>query len=74
MDGVRGELERRCAGSGKRFHFPATRPVCPDMARITVERLVACLRDGTGEVGLPPAEVADAARLTLTRMLELGAR
>lgn len=74
VDGVRGELERRCAGTGKRFHFPATRPVCPDMERITVERLVACLRDGTGEVGLPPAQVADAARLTLTRMLELGAR
>ena len=74
VDGVRGELERRCAGTGKRFHFPATRPVCPDMARITVERLVACLREGSGEVELPPAEVAEAARRTLERMLELGAR
>ena len=74
VDGVRGELERRCAGSGKRFHFPATRPVCPDMERITADKLVACLRDGTGEVGMPPVEVADAARRTLTRMLELGAR
>ncbi|WP_087313540.1 quinolinate synthase NadA [Olsenella sp. An293] len=74
VDGVRGELERRCAGTGKRFHFPATRPVCPDMARISAERLVACLREGTGEVGLPPAEVADAARRALSRMLELGAR
>ena len=74
VDGVRGELERRCAGSGKRFHFPATRPVCPDMARITVDRLVACLRDGTGEVGLPEPEVADGARRALRRMLELGAR
>ena len=74
VDGVRGELERRCAGTGKRFHFPATRPVCPDMARITAERLVACLREGTGEVGLPSAGVAEAARRTLERMLELGAR
>lgn len=74
VDGVRGELERRCAGTGKRFHFPPTRPVCPDMERITAQKLVACLRDGTGEVGLPPAQVTDAARLTLTRMLELGAR
>ena len=74
VDGVRGELGRRCAGTGKRFHFPATRPVCPDMARITAERLVACLREGTGEVGLLPAGVAEAARRTLERMLELGAR
>ena len=44
------------------------------MARITAERLVACLREGTGEVGLPPAGVAEAARRTLERMLELGAR
>lgn len=74
VDGVRGELERRCAGTGKRFHFPATRPACPDMDRITAERLVACLREGTGEVVLPPAEVADGARAALARMLELGSR
>lgn len=74
VDGVRGELERRTAGTGKRFHFPATRPACPDMDRITAERLVTCLRDGSGEVGLPPSEVADGARAALTRMLELGAR
>ena len=72
VDGVRGELERRCAGTGKRFHFPPTRPACPDMDRITAEGLVACLRDGTGEVGLPPAGVAERARAALERMLELG--
>lgn len=72
VDGVRGELERQTAGTGKRFHFPATRPGCPDMDRITVERLVDCLRNGSGEVGLPPAEVAEGARAALTRMLELG--
>ncbi len=72
VDGVRGELERQTAGTDKRFHFPATRPVCPDMDRITVERLVTCLRDGSGEVGLPPAEVAEGARAALARMLELG--
>lgn len=72
VDGVRGELERQTAGTGKRFRFPATRPACADMDRITVERLVACLRDGSGEVCLPPAEVAEGARSALTRMLELG--
>lgn len=74
VDGVRGELERRCAGTGKRFHFPATRPICPDMARITAEKVLACLRDGTGAVGLPPEGVAEGARAALARMLELGAR
>lgn len=72
VDGVRGELERRCAGTGKRFHFPATRPACPDMDRISADRLVACLRDGSGELSLPPADVAAGARRALTRMLELG--
>lgn len=70
VDGVRAELERRRPGA--RFHFPATRPACPDMDRITPERLVACLAEGTGEVGLPPAAVADRARATLDRMLELA--
>lgn len=73
VDGVRGELERRCAGMGKRFHFPPTRPVCPDMERITAEGVAACLREGSGEVGLPPEEVAAPARAALARMLELGA-
>lgn len=73
VDGVRGELERRCAGMGKRFHFPPTRPVCPDMERITAEGVAACLREGSGEVGLPPEEVAVPARVALARMLELGA-
>ena len=73
VDGVRGELERRCAGMGKRFHFPPTRPVCPDMERITAEGVAACLREGSGEVGLPPEGVAAPARAALARMLELGA-
>ena len=73
VDGVRGELERRCAGMGKRFHFPPTRPVCPDMERITAEGVAACLREGSGEVGLPPEEVSAPARAALARMLELGA-
>ena len=72
VEGVCGELERQTAGSGKRFHFPFTRPLCADMSRITTEKVVACLREGTGEIGLPPAYIAKAARCTLTRMLELG--
>lgn len=72
VDGVRGELERQTAGTGKHFHFPATRPACPDMDRISVEKLMACLREGSGEISLPPAEISEGVRCTLTRMLELG--
>ena len=53
VHGVIHELEARTAGTGKRFFFPATTPVCPNMARVTAEKVLACLRDGTGEVGLP---------------------
>ena len=72
VEGVIYELERRCEGQGKKFFFPATRPVCPNMARVTAERLVACLREGTGEVALPAPEVAEGARRALDRMLELA--
>ena len=72
VHGVLSELERRCAGSGKRFHFPATTPVCPNMARVTGQKVLDCLRDGTGEVGLPAPDVAERARAALDRMLELA--
>lgn len=72
VHGVLSELERRCAGSGKRFHFPATTPICPNMARVSAEKVRACLANGTGEVDLPPEDVADRARAALSRMLELA--
>lgn len=70
--GVLSELERRCAGTGKRFHFPATTPICPNMARVSGEKVRSCLADGTGEVDLPPDDVAERARAALSRMLELA--
>ena len=72
VHGVLSELERRCAGTGKRFHFPATTPICPNMARVTGQKVLDCLRDGTGEVGLPAPDVAARARAALDRMLELA--
>ena len=72
VHGVVAAMEAACAGQGKRFHFPRTLPLCPDMACISAERVLACLRDGTGEVGLPGPEVAEGARRALDRMLELG--
>ncbi|QOY60329.1 quinolinate synthase NadA [Thermophilibacter immobilis] len=72
VHGVLSELERRCAGTGKRFHFPATTPICPNMARVSGEKVRSCLADGTGEVDLPPDDVAERARAALSRMLELA--
>lgn len=72
VEGVGHEIARRCEGTGKRVHFPAPAPRCPDMAGITPEKVLACLETGSGEVPLPPD--ADAARAPLERMLELSAR
>ena len=72
--GVLHELERRCAGAGKRFYFPATVPTCINMDMITLEKLVACLEAGAGEVQAPAdAAAAAQAKLTLDRMLEYAA-
>ncbi len=70
VHGVVHELERQTAGSGKRFWFPETPPICPNMARVTAEKVLACLRDGTGEVALPAADVIDGSRRALDLMLE----
>lgn len=70
--GVRREMERATEGTGKRFYFPTTTPVCVNMAKVTPEKVLACLRDGTGEVALP-ANV-EAATEPLERMLELAVR
>ena len=73
--GVLFELERRTAGSGKRFYFPATRPTCVNMDMIDLRRLVGCLATGSGEVSIDVTpEAAERAKLTLDRMLEYAAR
>ena len=65
--GVLHELERR--RPGKKF-YPVT-PVCRDMKRITPEKVLACLTGGGYEVKMG-AELMDAARAPLARMLELA--
>lgn len=70
--GVLHEIEKRAAGQGKRFYFPKIRPVCPNMRKVTLRKVRDCLRDGTGEVPLPPADVCTGARAALERMLELA--
>ena len=70
--GVAAEIERLTPGQNKRVYFPATTPICPNMAKVTPERLLACLEDLSGEVALP--ERPEAAAAPLERMLELAAR
>ena len=73
--GVLYELERRCAGSGKRFFFTKTQPTCINMDMISVQKLIACLEQGTGEVHIDVDEAAaEQAKLTLDRMLDYAAR
>lgn len=71
--GVLYELERRCSASGKRFYFTVTPPTCMDMELVTLDKLVACLREGTGEVSID-ADAAPHAKRALDRMLEYAAR
>ena len=72
VDGVAAEIERLTPGQNKRVYFPATTPICPNMAKVKPERLLACLEDLSGEVALP--ERPEAAAAPLERMLELAAR
>ena len=65
--GVLYQMRQTCAG--KRFYAAA--PVCEDMKKITPERVLACLKEGCGEVTLP-AGLAERARRPLARMLEIG--
>lgn len=72
--GVLYELEQRCAGQNKRFYVTTTPPTCADMDRVTLEKVVSCLKTGAGEVELPPVDQAERAKLVLDRMLEYAAR
>lgn len=74
VQGVLYDLERRCAGQNKRFYVTTTPPTCADMDRVTLEKVVSCLKTGAGEVELPPVDQAERAKLVLDRMLEYAAR
>lgn len=59
MDGVRAELARRTEGTGKRFFFPE-QARCPEMDKITLEKLASALRQAPmpAEKDAPAAEDA----------------
>ena len=70
--GVIGELRRLRPDA--RFWFPATTPTCVNMAMVTLDKLVACLREPTPHEVLVDEALAPAARVTLERMLEYAGR
>lgn len=72
--GILRELERRNAGTNKRFHFPATTPRCVNMDQVTLPKVAACLQNPAPYEMRVSEELAPAARVTLERMLEYAAK
>ncbi|MBR2626054.1 MAG: quinolinate synthase NadA [Lentisphaeria bacterium] len=67
-----GILHRmRKENPGKIFHPLANAPVCGDMKKITLEKILATLKDLSNEVVLDP-EMMDKARKPIEKMLELS--
>ena len=75
VHGVLHEIEKQVAVAGdmekKRFYFPRTTPICPNMARVTGEKVISCLRDLSGEVQVDE-RYAEGAKRALKRMLEMA--
>ena len=68
-DGVMYELTKRYPE--KTFYSVMEGRVCEDMKKVTLEKVLQCLRDGTGEVTVSD-EVREKALRSLDRMLELA--
>ena len=67
--GVRYELEKQ--NPKKTFYFPKTEPVCMDMKKITLDKIIEVLKTGVNRAEVPK-DLAAPAKATLTRMLELA--
>ncbi len=70
--GVKHQILKETEGSGKRFYFPKVTPVCPNMRKVTLEKVRDVLKNGTNEVPMPSDDIADKARESLAKMLELA--
>lgn len=67
--GVFHELQKR--NPGKKFYPVQERQICPNMKRVTLEKVLACLTDGCNPVTVSDFLRANATK-PLTRMLELA--
>lgn len=54
------------------FFFPRTEPVCTDMKRITLDKIIDVLKKESNEMRMDDGQECAAAKRTLTRMLELA--
>ena len=70
--GVVAELRRLRPDAA--FYFPATTPTCVNMAMVTPEKLLACLRHPEGHEVEVPGALAPAAKRPLQRMLAYAAK
>lgn len=68
-NGVRYELERR--NPNKQFYFTETEPVCADMKKLTLEKVLHVLKTAENEVHVTK-EVRKKSGKALERMLELA--
>lgn len=70
--GVNYELKRLRPDA--KFYFTKTPPVCVNMMKNSLEKIIDVLENGKNEMELPEEEIGEKAKLTLDRMLELAAR
>lgn len=55
-----------------KFYFPKTTPICVNMEKITLDKIINVLKTGENAVELPSEDICDKSKETLTRMLELA--
>ena len=68
-NGVRHKLEKE--NPGKKFYFTETEPVCVDMKKITLEKILHVLKTGENEVQISE-ELRELSKRPLEKMLELA--
>ncbi|MEE1242315.1 quinolinate synthase NadA [Frisingicoccus sp.] len=68
-NGVRYKLEKE--NPEKQFYFTKTEPVCADMKKITLEKILHVLKTGENEVQISDT-MRELSKKPLERMLELG--
>lgn len=68
-EGVLHELKQK--NPDKEFYFTETLPVCPDMKKVTLEKVLHVLQTGANEVQVD-MQLAEKSRKPLEKMLELA--
>lgn len=72
MEGVGAEIARRCHEERPLYFVDDS--LCPEMAKITLDGIVSCLEQGTGEVTLPDGDICGRAARALEQMLVYAKR